>query len=218
MSENERPRLLDLFCGAGGATCGYVRAGFDVVGVDHKPQKNYLKSGASEFIQADALEYCREHGAEFDAIHASPPCQRYSECTPIANRDGFPDMIAETRNAIERWRRPYIIENVDCARALLDTDIMLCGTMFGLHLHRHRWFEVRPDFLALLPKCRRIRNPVLVNGRTRGRRDYTPAQMIDAMRTPWMVLRKEVREAIPPAYTEYIGRQLIEIVRKRATT
>lgn len=92
MTAANRPRLLDLFCGAGGAAAGYVRAGFDVTGVDHKPQKNYLKSGASAFVQADALEYCREHGHEYDAIHASPPCQAHTSLRSMWNSREHPEL------------------------------------------------------------------------------------------------------------------------------
>lgn len=107
-----RPRLLDLFCGAGGAAMGYHRAGFDVVGVDIKPQKHY----PFEFHQGDALEYVAAHGHEYDVIHASPPCQGYSEETPLEYRGNHPRMIGAVRDALQKIGKPYIIENVDGAR------------------------------------------------------------------------------------------------------
>lgn len=202
-------RLLDLFCGAGGAAMGYHRAGFEVVGVDIKPQKHY----PFEFHQADALEYCAEHGREFDAIHASPPCQRYSVSTPPSRKSGHPDLIGATREALEACGRTYAIENVTGARMLLRNPIVLCGTMFGLPIWRHRWFEVVPAATNLLPPCRHDGVPVLITGTTR-RKGYKRADPPIAVRRwamgiDWMVTA-ELDEAIPPAYTEWIGRQLME--------
>ena len=197
-------RLLDLFCGAGGAAMGYHRAGFEVVGVDIAPQKHY----PFEFHQADALEFCREHGHEFDAIHASPPCQRWSECTPLESRGKHPDLIGPVRDLLVQIGKPYVIENVDGARRMLRSPRMLCGTMFGLPIWRHRWFEL--SGVAWGPmKCRHNGHPVLVCGSGHGRGEAKVPQMIEVMQTPWMKVRKEVRQAIPPAYTEFIGKQLI---------
>ena len=126
--------LLDLFCGAGGCSAGYVRAGFKVVGVDNKCQKNY----PYEFIQADALEYVRSHGHEYDVIHASPPCQAYSCLTPARYKHNHADMIDETRDALEESKKPFVIENVSGARHKLKSPLMLCGSMFGLPIRRHR--------------------------------------------------------------------------------
>ena len=102
-----KPRLLDLFCGAGGAAMGYYRAGFDVVGVDIKPQPRYQ----FEFHQGDALEYCAAHGYEFDVIHASPPCQAYSVTRSIHGNE-YPDLVAVTRAALQATGKPWVIENV----------------------------------------------------------------------------------------------------------
>jgi hypothetical protein len=129
-----RVRLLDLFSGAGGAAVGYARAGFEVVGVDIEPQPNY----PFEFHQADALEFCREHGHEFDAIHASPPCQAYTPLRAVHGKD-YPDMLAATREALEATGLPWVIENVPGAP--INSGIFLCGTMFDLRVYRHRWFE-----------------------------------------------------------------------------
>jgi len=132
-----RPKLLDLFCGAGGAGMGYYRAGFDVVGVDIKCQPRY----PFEFIQADALAYIAAHGWEYDAIHASPPCQSHSRITPKYALHRHVDLIPHTRFFLEALGLPYVIENVAGARATLRNPIMLCGSQFGLKVYRHRLFE-----------------------------------------------------------------------------
>lgn len=139
-----RPRVLDLFCCAGGAAMGYHRAGFEVVGVDLAPQPNY----PFEFIQADALEYVAEHGHEFDVRHASPPCQAFSK-TRTLHGNTHPELVEPTREALREVGGPYIIENV--VGAPLEDPLMLCGSEFGmqapdvdgtpLKLLRHRLFE-----------------------------------------------------------------------------
>ena len=207
-------RLLDLFCGAGGASMGYHRAGFEVVGVDIRPQPRY----PFEFHQADALEFLSEHGAEFDVIHASPPCQRYSHCTPKSHRQSHPDLIAATRALLEDAGKPFVIENVAGARYLLREPVLLCGTMFGLAVWRHRYFEVWPR-LPLLDRlqCHHAEPPVQVYGhtgaganrsreRTRGRSNGV-ADWRRAMDIDWMTAA-ELAQAIPPAYTEWLGRRL----------
>lgn len=146
----ERPRLLDLFSGQGGACAGYQTAGFDVVGVDIA---DHSKRYPGEFVQADALEYLSEHGAEFDAIHASPPCQSYSIATagnPEA-RAKYDRLIPHVRELCVQAGVPYVIENVEQARKEMVDPLLLCGRMFGLqaedtdsvllYLERHRLFE-----------------------------------------------------------------------------
>ena len=196
-------RLLDTFCKAGGAGMGYHRAGFEVVGVDIEPQKNY----PFEFYQADAIEFIREHGHEFDAIHASPPCQRYSSMANIhQNSDTHPDLIAPTRDALEKSGKLYVIENVEGAP--LRIDLMLCGTMFGMSLAKHRIFESSAPMPLLMPPCNHINLYDPFHGGEMARNErvkYAKAQMID-----WFMTREEVRNAIPPAYTEFIGKQLIK--------
>lgn len=146
-------RLLDLFCGAGGAALGYRQAGFTaIVGVDKEPQKHY----PFDFVQADALAYVEKFGHEFDAIHASPPCQAYTKLRAVAGNREYPDLVTGTRDMLRYVGLPYVIENVPGAP--LDVTLMLCGTMFGLHtgdaqlgmfgiregyaeLRRHRLFE-----------------------------------------------------------------------------
>lgn len=133
-----RRRLLDLYCCQGGAAKGYHDAGFEVVGVDLNPQPRY----PYEFHQADALEYLAEHGHEFDAWHASPPCRDHTALTSRAGFEGSGHLLADTRAAFQAHpaRRPWVIENVPGAP--MRVDLMLCGGMFGLRTYRHRWFEL----------------------------------------------------------------------------
>jgi len=199
-----RPKLLDLFCGAGGASMGYHRAGFDVVGVDIKPQPHY----PFKFHQADALTYPLEG---FDAYHASPPCQAYSEATPITTKSTHPKLIKIMHNIFIGTGKPYVIENVEGARWYLENPIMLCGTMFGLKLWRHRWFEVYPIYMLSPFTCNHKVKPVTINPpanarKSQGKRDFNKEQI--SMGIDWMD-KIEIAQAIPPAYTEYIGRCLI---------
>lgn len=197
--------LLDLFCGAGGCSVGYHRAGFDVVGVDIKKQKNY----PFEFVQADAFDYIREHGHKFDVIHASPPCQAYSCSTPAKHL--HPDLVNKTRLVLEQIETPYIIENVPGAPLL--APLKLSGMMFGLDVIRWRWFETKPAiFFAPQPvrkhasTARQGTQPI-VDGQyicvvgNFSNVDYARR----AMGIDWMT-RDELSQAIPPVYTEYIGR------------
>lgn len=203
MKGSPKPRLLDLFCKAGGAGMGYHRAGFDVTGIDHESQPNYPFT----FIQADALEYLATHGKEFDAIHASPPCQAYSRATAWrGNRKDHPDLIQQTRELLHATGKPYIIENVQEARSYLRDPIMLCGTMFGLRLQRHRYFEAPHLPFSLMPGCqhRPSTDYSFDHGHKQPERVYA-----NAMRCFWMTVH-EARQAIPPAYTQYLGRQLNE--------
>ncbi len=131
-----RPRLLDLFCCQGGAGKGYDDVGFDVTGVDKDPQPRY----PFRFVQADAIAFVLEHGAEFDFIHASPPCQFDSDCQRLQGNT-HPDLIHPTRAALETTGRPWVIENVGGAVPKLHAPVMLCGTMFHLATYRHRFLE-----------------------------------------------------------------------------
>ncbi len=214
MKGNGKPSLLDLFCGAGGCAMGYHRAGFDVVGVDIAEQPNY----PFEFHRGDAIEFCTKHGHEFDAIHASPPCQRYSVGTPARTRDQHPDLIGVTRETMQRHSVPYIIENVPGAP--LRATIMLCGSMFnlksstGLVLRRHRLFETT-FFILVEPCCHKPGKTVSVVGdgtpsgnRATLGRNVGIAEKREVMDIDWMT-RKELSQAIPPAYTEFLGRKLI---------
>lgn len=204
----KQPRLLDLFCGAGGAGMGYHRAGFEVVGVDHLPQPRY----PFEFHQADALTFPLDG---FDAIHASPPCQRFSAYrrrVAVAIRE-YPDLIAPTRDALKAARRPYVIENVPSAPLL--EPFQLCGSSFGLDVRRHRWFECS---VALLPPpCDHAwqapRFPPATNRLNLRRTVEVGAWRASglapaAMDIDWMETA-ELSQAIPPAYTEWIGARLV---------
>ena len=193
--------LLDLFCGAGGCSVGYHRAGFDkIVGIDIKPQKHY----PFEFVQADALEYCAVHGCEFDAIHASPPCQHYSSMQHITkNRDKWPDLIGPVRELLISTGKTLVIENV--VGAPIRIDLLLCGSMFGLNIIRHRIFESNVPMPLLTPTCHHdnVYDPWHKDGV--GQRE----KLSEAMGIDWFMTRPEDREAIPPAYTEYIGKYLL---------
>lgn len=198
-------KLLDLFCGAGGAAMGYYRAGFEVTGVDIEPMKDY----PFEFHQADALAFLPQRGHEFDAIHASPPCQLYSAMQHIQkNQKSHEDLVAPTRELLLASGKPYVIENVNGAPLGLSTT--LCGTMFGLKIIRHRVFETSFQISSLVPPCdhRDVYDP------WHGKRDATKfreAMGIDWVRDGGGGKRKgTVAQAIPPAYTQWIGERMIE--------
>jgi DNA (cytosine-5)-methyltransferase 1 len=210
-----RPKLLDTFCGGGGCSMGYHRAGFDVVGVDINPQPHY----PFEFHQADALEFIAEHGHEYDVIHASPPCQAYSlGAVWRGTAQDHADLVGETRQALCTTGRPYVIENV-CQAPLMNA-VLLCGTMFGLRVIRHRLFECKPLLSVLTPPCQHngtVKGGQYVTVAGHGR-DGSNAYSVwcDAMGIDWMS-KDELSQAIPPAYTEWIGRQLLEVMRVPAT-
>lgn len=227
-----RPRLLDLFCGAGGAAMGYHRAGFDVVGVDIKPQRRY----PFEFHQADALTYPLDG---FDVIHASPPCQGYSimRNLPWLRDREYPLLIEPVRERLAATGRPYVIENVMGAKLAAN---WLCGAMFGLPFYRHRLFETNWFWLApahprhegviqrgRLLGARARTHIVRANGFTAGF-DQPHTRVLaghpsragvhrvgDAMGIEWMT-GAELSQAIPPAYTEYLGRFLLQAVLTRS--
>lgn len=212
-------RLLDLFCGAGGAGMGYHRAGFEVVGVDINPQPHY----PFEFHQADALEYLAKYGHEFDAIHASPPCQRFSQAVTKENRLKHPDYIKQLFNLLDD-SIPHIIENVK--KAPIKANLMLCGSMFGLRIKRHRYFHTSPFSTVLTPVCNHYLFPQDLPcawNRTNGLRIYSISggyqhnveleEHKKAMGIDWNINYRELSEAIPPAYTEFIGKILMERMR-----
>ncbi len=199
---------------------GYHRAGFDVTGVDIKPMPRYPFT----FIQGDALEYVAAHGAEYDVIHASPPCQAYSIATP--REHGHPDLYAATRSLLVKPNRPYIIENV--IGAPYDHGVMLCGSMFGLTadgewIQRHRNFET--SWLIFQPPCSHPtdQRALAVTGKsfTSKVRNYKHSRQgpfilaCQLMGIDWMY-RSELPQAIPPAYTEFIGRQLMGVLMEQS--
>ena len=211
-------RMLDLFCCQGGAGTGYQRAGFDVVGVDLDPQPLY----PFEFHQRDALDVLARMAngdrplGQFDAIHASPPCQGY---TTMNNRWGSdtPQLIDDVRWYLERIGLPWVIENVVGAKRTMRSPMSLHGGQFGLDLYRPRLFESN-ILLTPPPKAPRVKNAAAIYGNPDGRRLWTrkdgtvlrPASLKEARRAmemPWADW-DGVREAIPPAYTEFIGYQL----------
>lgn len=222
-----KPRLLDLFCGAGGAAMGYHRAGFDVYGVDIARQPHYP---FYSLWRRDALEVLQRgrvgpwYVSEFDAIHASPPCQASLRGLKAVNElqgrtYDHPELIASTRDLLRATGLPYVIENVEGAK--LVEPVKLCGSSFGLKVQRHRLFEC--SFGApLVPPCAhhlqqeakywtswrpnkepRLAKVVQVYGNAGDSSLWAEAMGID-----WMT-RDELREAIPPAYTEFIGQALM---------
>jgi DNA (cytosine-5)-methyltransferase 1 len=210
-----KPRMLDLFCKAGGASVGYARAGFEVVGVDIKKQKRY----PFEFIQADALEVMQDLDflRSFDVLAGSPPCQTHSITQHLRNAQGKStdkvDLIPETRAAFIESGLPYVIENVPGAP--LKDALILCGSSFGLKVRRHRLFESTIPLTGLPCDHKGQGRPVGIYGSMRdnipqgGRTAHSIEEAREAMGIDWM-LWGDLVEAIPPAYTEHIGRQLLE--------
>lgn len=205
--KNDELLILDLYCGAGGATKGYKNAGFKVLGIDIKPQPRYC---GDWFIQASALDCDYELLALFDLIHASPPCQAYSKASATARKRGkqYPDLIPQTRQLLAAACLPFVMENVESAP--VRADICLDGTMFGLGVIRRRIFETNIPNMPRYPKPSKIEGSVgagdyvTVAGKGGGagsrlKRDWSEAMGIDWMR------KNELKEAIPPAFTEWIG-------------
>lgn len=215
-------RMLDLFCCAGGAGTGYARAGFEVIGVDIEDRPRY----PFEFIQADAIEvldtllaggtvagYARE---DFDAVHGSPPCQGYTALAAVHGNE-WPLLIEPVRERFEALALPYVIENVQGAP--IRRDVVLCGEMFGLGVIRHRYFELG-GWTMLAPH--HVAHRGRVGGWRHGERFDGPyfavygegggkgsvAEWQAAMGIDWTEDRIELAEAIPPAYTEALGREL----------
>jgi DNA (cytosine-5)-methyltransferase 1 len=233
-----KPRLLDLFCGAGGAAMGYHRAGFEVVGVDIVEQPRY----PFEFVQADALEFLRGNppdwtlgiGDDFDAIHASPPCQAFTQMSARwrgkgTKADEHVDLLTPTLELLRPLKIPWVVENVQGAKHHMNATLTLHGGMFGLGVHRPRFFE--SNILLLAPKSRQTTSPIGVygtkpdgrttyryrnNGNYKGKSLIRAAKSIEEAREvmgiDWMTW-EEIREAIPPAYTELIGHQLLQHIR-----
>lgn len=203
-------RLLDLFCCQGGASAGYARAGFEVVGVDIAPQPRYPFT----FHQGDALEFVKRHGHEFDAIAASPPCQAHTMAQRIQGNE-HPDLIDPTRGALEASGKPWVIENV--VGAPLNNPQTLCGAMFGLETYRHRLFETGGGFTFEAPAHPEHTARTAKMGRKVQLGEFMHivgnfsgvAKARGIMGMPWAT-RDGLREAIPPAYTEYIGRALVD--------
>ena len=222
-----RPRLLDLFCGAGGAATGYHRAGFDITGVDINPQPRYPFT----FIQADAMTFPLDG---YDAIHASPPCEAFTQMSARwrgkgTKADEHPDLLTPTLARLRPLEVPWVVENVQGAVRIMRVMLRLHGGMFpGLGVHRPRLFE--SNVLLLMPAARQVKSPVGVYGtqpdgrttyRYRNNGNYKGKSLIRAAKSveearevmgiDWMTW-DEIRKAIPPAYTELIGAQLLDYV------
>lgn len=205
-----KQKIADLFCGAGGAATGLHRAGFEVVGVDINPQPNY----PFEFHQADAMTFDL---SGYDLVWASPPCQRYSIGTQRWNPGGWPDLVAPVREMLKASGLPYIIENVPGAP--LENPVRLCGVMFDLRVVRHRLFE--SNNLILQPTHNKHRPPIKRPGMTHkswyqtvaghggNSNSYRLEDWQAAMGIDWMN-KAELVESIPPAYSEFIGKQMLE--------
>jgi DNA (cytosine-5)-methyltransferase 1 len=229
---SRRPRLLDLFAGAGGAAVGYNRAGFDVVGVDIVPQPNY----PFEFVQADALvltgaqlesrgQFNRTWLETFDAVHASPPCQLFS-AYQRANKHqrAHVNLIPPTRDLLRATGLPYVIENVPGAP--LEDPVTICGVSVGLDVRRHRLFESNIDLIVPPCACGGWQEAKYDRGsratRPNDRRTVAVGEwriplavQQQAMGIDWMTV-PELSQAIPPAYTELIGHQLAQHLRAAA--
>jgi len=214
-----KPLLYDGCSGAGGAAKGYQRAGFRVIGIDINPQSHYCGDG---FIQMDILAFLRRYLAgEFErasAIHTSVPCQKYSKTQRIHGNE-YPDLIAPTRELLIKTGLPYVMENVP--EAPLNNPTILNGLMFGLKVVRNRAFETN-WFLMAPPEPENVKvytnssrgYSSHANGATHitvAGNNYNPDDGRAAMGIDWMT-RDELSEAIPPAYTEFIGRQLMAVI------
>lgn len=226
-----RPRCLDLYCGAGGSAKGLQMAGFHVTGVDIKPQPHYC---GDDFYQADALTFPLEG---YDCYWASPPCQGFTDLRHMPNSKHHENLIGATRERLVATGLPYIMENVEGAPLIFP--IVLCGTMFGLgvlasnaELWRHRLFEMNWT-QPLTPKCnhrfrprvigvygghgRDRRRVITVVGHSGGRiirdgcQQFSVADRREAMGIDWMT-GAELSQAIPPAYSEYLGKQMMQAV------
>jgi DNA (cytosine-5)-methyltransferase 1 len=232
-----RPRLLDLFCGAGGAAYGYHLAGFDVVGVDIAPQPNYpfkvYQADACAMVQ-DAIHGCWHESysksalpgmlnaclGPFDVIHASPPCQDYSVTASLHTTE-YPRLIAPVRELLTASGKPYIIENVEGARRDLHNPVKLCGSSFGLGVRRHRLFETSWPVM-FPPQCAHHLQPepIDVTGtggpssapRTAGGGQHRKPRNLEhareVMGMSWGT-RQELAEAVPPAFAEWLGLELM---------
>lgn len=196
-------RILDLFCGGGGAGMGYALAFPDaeVVGVDVVPRPNY----PFEFVQADAMTFPLDG---FDLIHASPPCKAFTKTGWAAHfgyHDRHDDLLTPTRERLVGNGAPFVIENVPGAP--MRVDLQLCGSMFGLGVRRHRWFEIHPAMFVMVPTCDHSRPVVSPHGNPNARKG-SARQWATAMAIDWRMSTNELAQAIPPAYTRFIGEQL----------
>ena len=205
-------KLLDLFCGAGGASEGYSRAGFEVTGIDVKHGKRYPHT----YIRGDVRDYLDvEFLRQFDVIAASPPCQTFSATKHLRNAQGKStakvNMIPEVRDALIASGKPYIIENVP--NAPLINPVQLCGSAFQLKVRRHRLFESNVPLVGTGCYHKEQGKPVGIYGSMRdeipngGHTAKTMAEANEAMGIDWMIWG-ELVESIPPVYTQWLGEQI----------
>lgn len=217
---SDEPWLLDLFAGAGGCSVGYRRSGFRVKGVDILPHPDY----PYELTVADAMDVLKDRTflSQFDVVHASPPCPRYSVATPEEKRDDHPDLLPDTLRLLREWGGTWVVENVPGAP--LPDAIMICGRAMGLRwTRRHRLFA--SSALLMSPGCAcGSESPYGVTGDGPEKRDYarngrkarSPEHAREVMGIDWMTTWDDLTDAIPPAYTEYIGDQLIATLQASA--
>lgn len=198
-------RALDLFCCQGGATRGLQLAGYHVTGVDIEPQPHYC---GDAFEQGDAFEWLTRDLSEFDLIWASPKCQGHSVLTPTAHKDNHEIQLPRVLELLRAQPVPFVVENVEGTQVHMRSPVMLCGSMFGLDVWRHRWFELgNTDAFFLLPPCDHSYAPVVVSGSPRRggvRTEPSTARRRTALETPWMT-RGGMDQAIPPAYARYLA-------------
>lgn len=219
-----RPRLLDAFCGEGGASVGYHRAGFDVVGVDLSAKA--LRRYPFPSVRADAVWFIREHGHEFDIVAGSPPCKAHNDLQRQWKRD-HPNLIPPTRAAMISTGRPWVIENVEGAPLI--EPLVLCGAAFllgaicadgvGRHLRRHRLFESNVPLMGGGCACPAGQSLGIygTGGGGQMTRGYKAdrAEAAEALGVDWMT-RAGLSQAIPPAYTEFLGAQLLDHLARAA--
>jgi len=209
-------KLLDLYCGGGGAGYGYEQAGFDVTGVDIVSQPKHR----GKLIQADAIEYLMSSFEEYDVIHASPPCQKYSLASMQFRKFGkeYVDLIEATREVLIKTGKPYVIENVPGSPLI--NPIQLCGSMFGLRTYRHRLFESNIPLKApehhkhIAPNAKMGRKPkdsefIQYVGH------FSGVKLVQEMTGLHWLGQLELAQSIPPQYTKYIGEQLIDYLKLR---
>lgn len=218
--------MLDLYCGGGGCSMGYYQAGFDVRGVDHKPQPDY----PFKFILMDAIKYLQRYGKYFDVFHASPPCQKYSCSTAPFRKKGkkYADLVDITRKELLKFNKPFIIENVPGSG--IKNDIVLSGHMFGLKILKKRHFELGNFFMlqpGIIKPNGTVNNGDFAQVVGKGQLKVTGGKQVKfnkgnvlktwqyAMGIDWITNTNSLSQAIPPAYTEYIGKLLIEYLNKQ---
>lgn len=214
-------KLLDLFCGVGGCSMGYYNAGFEVEGVDIKNQVNY----PFKFYQSDALQFEIDLN-KYDVIHASPPCQAYSFATVFARRCGkkYPDLVKLTRERLKRTNKIYIIENVPGSPLI--QPVQICASYFNLFnndlfLVRHRWFESNVKLFGTPCQHSKFRKNISIVGdsdsllsfqRKSINRKVLLKEKSNLMNMRWIKNNYELSQAIPPCYTEFLGKQIIAIL------